>query len=182
MKRAFCIIISLLMLMAFPACNEEDTTSESSVDLEYYANLGQIPECKYLLGTDVETLTQELSEYAESEEGSESLYDVTEGEETVCITNGIYNFYYDKDSKEEGINYIVSFEKAYGFNIGEIIVSVKDAIGSTKYTEEEINDENAFFLFAPVEGSVLKCEFENNTIMFVFENNALCATAIYSNT
>ncbi len=180
MKRILCIVLSLVLMMSFTACKNEDTSSDSSVDLEYYANLGKIPECNYALGADVDTLTSELSAFAESEEGAESLYNVTEGEETVCVTNGIYNFYYDRKSPD-GINYIVSFDTAYGFEIGEVILNVKEAIGNVEYTEEEVNEENAFFLPFISEGSVLKCEYKENTIMFVFENNALCATAIYQN-
>ena len=181
MKKILCVLLSLVFVLSFTACKKESKTNESTVDLEYYANLGKIPESKYSLGADVDTLTNELSEFAESEEGAESLYDVSEGEETVCITNGIYNFYYDKDKKQDGINYIVSFETAYGFETGEVILTVKEAIGDIKYTEEEVNEDNAFFLPFISEGSVLKCEFQKNTIMFVFENNALCATAIYQN-
>ncbi len=181
MQKVLCIILSLVMVLSFTACKKEDTVSESSIDLEQFAKSGSIPECKYSLGTDVEILKTELSAYAESEAGSESLYDVTEGEETVCVTNGIYNFYYEKDNKDKGISYIASFDKAFGFEIGEVILTVKDALSGIKYTEEEVNEDNAFFLFVPIEGSVIKCEFEKNTIMFVFENNALCATAIYRN-
>lgn len=182
MKKLLCIALSFVILLSFAACkNEDKTSSESGIDLEYYADSGKIPECDYALGTDVEKVKQELSDYAESEEGAESLYDVIEGDENSYITNGNYNFYYKNDNEEDGISYIVSFGKAYGFETGEIILNVKEALSGIEYTEEEINDDNAFFLFVPIEGSVIKCEFEKNTIMFVFENNALCATAIYNN-
>ena len=182
MKNIFCVLLSVVMLMSFTACNKEDTVSkEPAVDLEYYAKIEKIPECKYNLGFDAETLKKELSDYAESEEGSESLYDEIEGEETVCVTNGSYNFYYEKDNEQDGIAYIVSYEKAFGFEIGESIVTVKDRLAGTKYTEEEINDDNAFFMFASEEGSVIKSEFEHISIMFVFVNNELSATAIYNN-
>ena len=180
MKRILCVILSLFMIMSFTACKEEDTVSkEPSVDLEYYANSEKIPECKYNLGFDPDALKDELSAFAESEEGSESLYDETEGEKSVCVTNGAYNFYYEKDNEQDGIAYIVSYEKAFGFEIGESIVTVKEKLADTKYTEEEINDDNAFFMFEA--GSVIKCKFKYVSIMFVFVNNELSATAIYRN-
>lgn len=182
MQKLLCVLMSVFIVMSFTACKEEESKDKGpSVDLEYYAKSGSIPECEYSLGANVEELKEALESYAESDEGSESFYDVIEGEDTVCVTNGVYNFYYEKDNEDDGIAYIASFDKAFGFEIGESILVIKDAVSGIKYTEEEINDDNAFFMFVSVEGSVIKCEFEKNTIMFVFENNALCATAIYRN-
>ena len=182
MKKVLCILLSICLLMSFTACSKkEESSSKSNLDLEYYAKLGKIPECDYVLGEDVEKVRDELSDFAESEEGAETLFDEVEGDEVSYITNGNYNFYYKNEKEDEGISYIVSYGKAYEFETGELILNVKEALSGTKYTEEDINDENAFFLFVPIEGSVIKCEFEKNTVMFVFENNALCATAIYSN-
>lgn len=181
MKKILCVALSLLLIFSLAACGGEEKASTKTVDLEKYSKSDGIPECKYTLGTDVETLKDELSDYAESEEGSESLYDEYEGEETVCVTNGVYNFYYEKDNEDAGVAYIASFDKAFGFEIGGSILTVKEALANTKYTEEETNDENTFFMFAPITGSVIKCEFEKNTIIFVFENSELCATAIYRN-
>ena len=182
MKKVLCILLSLCLLISFTACSKkEDTSKKSDLDLEYYAKTGEIPECKYKLGSDVETIKNELSSFAESEEGAETLYDVIEGDETSYVTDGNYQFYYKNDNEDEGISYIVSFSTAYGFETGELILNVKEKLGDIIYIEEAIDDENAFFLFVPIEGSVIKCEFEKNTVMFVFENNALCATAIYNN-
>lgn len=183
MKKILCFILSISMILTFTACKDKKEVNDNSVDLEYYAKSGSIPECKYTLGSDVKTLKDELSTVLDEEhdDESEAVYDEIEGEKTVCVTNGVYNFYYEKENEDKGIAYIASFDTAFGFEIGEVIVSVKEAIGDIEYTEEEVNEENAFFMFAQVEGSVIKCEFEKNTIMFVFENNALCATAIYRN-
>lgn len=181
MKKLLCLLLALVMVISFSACKEKETSSDSGVDIEYYANLGKIPECEYALGADAQKVKDELSAFAESDEGADSFYDVTEDEDTVCIQNGTYKFYYKTDKEADGISYIASFDTAYGFEIGEVIITVKEALADIKYTEEKINEDNAFFLFVPIEGSVIKCEFEKNTVMFVFENNALCATAIYHN-
>lgn len=182
MKKVLCVLLSICLLFVFTACSkDEETAKKSNIDLEYYANLGKISECDYSLGANVDTLREELSSFAESEDGETTLYDEIEGDEVSYITNGNYKFYYKNDSEDEGINYIVSYGTAYGFEIGEIIINVKEKLSGIEFVEEEIDDENAFFLFAPIEGSVIKCEFEKNTVMFVFENNALCATAVYDN-
>ena len=49
------------------------------------------------------------------------------------------------------------------------------------YKEDDITQENAFFLFGAPEGKVITLEFERYNVMFVFEENALCATAVYDN-
>lgn len=178
MKRILAIIFSAVILFTFSACGSKKTDEDKfTVDLEYYADLGQIPECQYKLGSDPETVKAELS--AAAEENEENLYFLDEGEENILIDNGIYNFYYKKDDAEDGISYIASFEKAFGFEIGTVSIEIKDAIDA-EYEEEEATDDNAFFVWGLQSGSVLRYEFDDVTVLFVFEDNALCATAIFN--
>lgn len=178
MKKLIAIILSLLLCLVFCACGEkEDENNKASVDLEYYANLGQIPECKYKLGADPETVDAEL--LAEAKAGDEIQYYTDEGEENILFDNGIYNFYYKKDKPEKGISFIATYETAFGFEPGTLSIKVKDAIGATP-VEEAADSENSFFVWNLQNGSVLKYSFKNANVLFVFENNALCATAIYN--
>ena len=39
---------------------KEESSSKSNLDLEYYAKLGKIPECDYVLGEDVEKVREEI--------------------------------------------------------------------------------------------------------------------------
>jgi len=177
MKRIICLILAFALVFTLTACGKKkDEKKENSVDFEYYAKLGQIPECEYTIGADVETLKKELSEQAKE---NDTFYEVQEGKESVLIYDGKHNFYYLKGQEADGISYIVSYDKAFGFEIGEISLTVKEALGEIKYTEEKLSQDNAFFIFGAQDGSVIECEFGKYTLMFVFDNNALCATALY---
>ena len=102
MKKFFSIVLSAVMLLSFAACKNNDNSSKSNtVDLEYYAGLGQLPECNYKLGDSIETLKSELSAANDQagENGEDYVYSVTEGEETVRIDNGTFVYYYDKEKE-----------------------------------------------------------------------------------
>ncbi len=177
MKKIFAFLFCFIIAISFSACGDkEEKKNEHSVDIEYYANAGQMPEVNYALGSDIEKIKSELSAEAEK---SESVYSVTEGESSVLIDNGERCYYYKKANPEKGISYIVNYGTAFGFPIGSVTVEIKDALDGYSYTEEALNEENAFFMFDTENGSIIKCRFEDNTVLFVFKENALCATALY---
>ena len=178
MKRLFCLLLTVVLCLSFAGCKEEKT-KEADLDIAYFADLGQMPECEYSLGTESDKIEAEYVKQAEEDE--EYYYNIQEGKSNVLIENGTYKFYYKKDKKDEGIGYLVSFDTAYGFEIGTVSLEVKEALGDFKYTEEKLNEKNSFFLLGAQNGSVIKCQSKKNTVMFVFDNNALCATAIYTN-
>ncbi len=180
MKRILSFLLCLILILSLTACNKNDTSSDvSSVDVEYYAKLGSMPECKYKLGTDIETIKKDLEEHYNDKSEDHAVYEVVEGEETVLIDGGDFQYYYYKDKADKGISYIVSFEKAFGFDVGTVSVEIEDALKNFKYTEEDMNDDNSFFVFGGGSGKVLKYKFSANTVSFVFVNDALYATAIY---
>lgn len=180
MKRLVCLLLALVFVFSFTACGKKgEEKDENIVDIEYYAKLGQIPECEYSLGAEVEKVKSELE--AAAEESEDKMYQLEEGEESTLIYDGTHNYYYENDKQDKGISYIASYDKAYGFEIGEVSVTIKKALGDIEFTEEPLSKDNAFFIFGAQNGSVIKCEFENRTVMFVFDDNALCATAVYNN-
>ena len=180
MKRLVCLLLCFIFVFSFTACGKDDKKeNKNGIDIEYYAKLGQMPELNYPLGTDVEKVKNELSAAAESEEGEHSVYSVTEGENNVLIDNGEVCYYYKKANPEKGISYIVNYGKAYGFEIGTVSLEIKEALKEFNPVEEPLTEENAFFMFGVESGSIIKCSFDENTVLFVFNENALCATAIY---
>lgn len=181
MKKLICLMLTAVFIFSLAACKKDNTESDSnSVDLEYYAKLGRIPECDYTIGESVEKVKSELSALNEKYQGeNEFMYSVEEGNKTVEINNGTFLYYYTKENEANGISYIVCLGKAYGFEPGTVSIEVTDALSEYKYTEETANDDNAFFLFDYTNCSVFKYEFENYAVSFVFQDNALCATAIY---
>ena len=178
MKKLLCFTLSMVFLFSFAACKKDDNSSQSgAVDVEYYAKLGSMPESKYSLGEDVEVVKNELEEVYNTVE--ESVFNVVEGEETVQIDSGSFQYYYYKDKVENGISYLVSFREAFGFETGTVSVEITDALKDYKYTEEKFNEDNSFFVLGINEGKVIKYKFSENTVSFLFVNDALYATAIY---
>jgi len=183
MKRFITVIISILLVLSLCACGEKDTNSDgNSVDLEYHVKLGQIPECEFALGDSVDKIKEHYSSEQESAEEhsdhSHDIYEIIEGEKTVLIDCGTYGYYYVKDNEADGISFIVSYEDAFGFEMGALVTDIEKSLSGLKYTEEDANEENTFFMMG-TSGSVLKCNISDYTLMFVFDNDALCATALY---
>lgn len=183
MKKIFCLILSLTMIISFAACGKDkENEKTATVDIEYYAKLGAIPECKYKLGESAETIKAALSseEASAVSAGEEYAYNVTEGEKSVRIDNGDFSYFYEKDKEADGISYIAAFNKAYGFDTGTSVLDVKDALTGFDYTEEAADDSNAFFLMGTYNSSVIKYTFDSTVIMFVFEDSELFAATIYN--
>lgn len=181
MKKLISLFLCIIFVFTLTACKDKDVENTSSnVDIEYYVNLGSMPEVEYSLGTDPEIIKEELSKKSESSE-EDFVYDVIEGEKNVLIDNGTFCYYYKKKDAKSGINYIVNYDTAFEVEIGSVILDVKNTFSNVEFTEEPLNEENAFFVFGAQEGTVLKAEFDENTVLFVFVENALSATAIYKN-
>ena len=180
MKKIFCFIITFCLIFTFSGCKKEDNNKINSVDIEYYAKLGQIAECEYALGDNLNDIEENFKQ--KSIEDEDFYYDIIEGKNNRLITDGIYNYYCKMDDENQSVAYIISYDTAYGFKIGDISIEIKEALSDYDVKEEKISEDNAFFYFGDTtDSSVLICEFGDNTVMFVIQNNALCATAIYSN-
>lgn len=182
MKKLICLGLVFVFLFSFAGCKKDkNNTDENGVDIKYYASLGQMPECEYKLGTPVEdiknALTSEENTNSEQDHDHET-YQIIEGAKSVLIDCGNFGYYYLKEKENNGISYIVNYGKAYGFETGTLITDVKTVLGELEYFEEAVTNENAFFMLT-AGGTLLKYNFEKYTVLFVFENNALCATAIY---
>lgn len=183
MKKIFCLILSLTMIVSLAACGKDKKNEVTAkVDIEYYAKLGEIPECDYKLGENPETIKNTLSSAEESavSAGEEYAYNVTEGEKSVRIDSGEFSYFYEKDKAEKGISYIAAFDKAYGFETGTSVLDVKAALTGFECIEEPADQNNAFFLMGADNGTVLKYTFDNTVIIFVFQDNELFAAAIYN--
>ncbi len=176
MKRILCFVLSLVFVFSLVACNKEGKKDKDVIDIEYFVKLGQIPECEYSIGYKVEDLKKALSESTDEE----AYYDFREGKTSSSIDNGSYRFYYKNDNEDRGISYIVSFEKAFGFDTGSISVEILNAFEDIDFSEEELDEDNSFFLFGAPEGTLYKYEFGDYTVAFVFIDNALSATAVYT--
>lgn len=182
MKKVLSFLLVFALLFALSACGKKkEKAAENKVDLEYYAELGQMPECPYKLGADPDEITEKLTaeESSAAAAGEEYPYALTEGEKTVRIDNGDFVYYYEKAKKDNGISYIIATDKGYGFENGTSILEIKNALPELKYTEEDVNEDNSFFLMGIQDGTVLKYTFKNRVISFFFSENALTAVTLY---
>lgn len=195
MKKFISLMLCICLAFVFVGCsskNESDDTK--TLDLKYYAELGQIPEAEYTLGADVDTIVKEQTAKMEEmdknhgedpnhEHGHEEemfYFDRVEGEKNVLLDNGNICYYYNKANKEKGVSYIVSYSDAFGIKLGTLITEVKEMCADVEFKEETLNEENAFFATQGFDGTVLSADFDGTVILFVFQENALSATAIYN--
>lgn len=184
MKKTLAFMLIFFFVLTFSACGSGNHSSdeEPGVDLEYYAGIGQIPECPYKLNDDPETVKTELAETAASYHGNEDggavIYDVSEGEKTVRIDNGKFIYCYEKEKEKNGLSYIVDLEDAYGFQQGTISTEVKRKLAAYPCVERQANAEEFYVLYGAAERTVLEYTFGKRSILFVFEDNALTATVL----
>ena len=194
MKKFLCLILTITLVICFVSCGKEKQENKNTIDLEYYAKLGKMPEAKYCLGENPQTVIDGLDGILEQEEAEhkedpnhehghdeqEFYFEVVTGEKNVLLDNGNICYYYNKENESNGISCIVSYDSAFGFPIGTLILDVQDAISEFEPYEEPLTAENAFFADYVIDGTVLKAELNDATFVFVFQENALFATAIYN--
>ncbi len=184
MKRVLSLILCIAFIFTLCSCKDGKKNNDGSVDIEYFANLGQIPENDITIGTTRDKLISTLDKRGEEAEknGEHYGYNEIEGENNVLVEEGPYDYYYKKADSDKRVAYIVSYLDAYGFKVGDIIVEVENALTDYEVKKENANEKNAFFYFGDYsKAQVLRITFEKNSVLFLFEDNALCATAIYSN-
>ena len=184
MKRIISLVLSIVFVLGLCGCKTGKNKGENGVDIEYYANLGQIPENDVVVGTTYEELIAVLDKRgAEAEKNGEDYgYNEFEGESNVLISEGPYDYYYKKADSKKEIGYIISYGTAFGFEKDEVILNVENALKEYDYTKDNANEQNAFFYFGDYsKAEVIKVNFKKSTIIFLFEESVLTATAIYSN-
>lgn len=178
MKRIASLLICFAVIICFAGCDRKNTSSDTNgIDVEYYARLGTIPESEYILSDDCEKVKSELT--AKADEDETVICNIEEGELSVLISTGDFYYYYEKDKQDKGISCIVALDTAYGFENGTVSLEIKESL--SEFTPEESeNTDNLFFMNGLENGSQLKYQFGKNTVIFVFQDNALCATVLYN--
>ena len=193
MKKIIALILCLIFVFSFAGCKKTEKSS-ATIDIEYYANLGKMPEIEFSLGSDPKTVKEKLEEnydkYLETEKDNDDhnhdhdataiTFNEIEGKKNVLLSNGVTNYYYVKEKEDEGIAYIVNKDRSFDFELGTSIIDVKTALGDTKYNETEVTEENAFFATAVTDGTLLEIVCGDIVTLFVFQENELYATAMYN--
>ena len=196
MKRLLALILSLALCFCFASCKkDEKKQSKIGIDVEYYAKLGQIPECEYQLGQNVDEMLKELEEkqkaaeekYADADhdhsdeiESNFHYHNEDMGWIQIYGDNG-YIYRYDPENKSKGINRIISSNAAYGFKTSDVSSEVRDALSSYGFDskERDLTDKETAYYGAAENSTCLEYNFGGNTVLFIFNNNALFATSLF---
>lgn len=185
MKKIVCLILCLSFALCLCACGDNNGGGKkAAAKVEKYAKAGDMPEVEYSLGTAVDKIITDLDArqpQADDEHGHESVYMTYEVLERTIIATGTVNYYYDTDKKQDGISYIVNFGDAYGFEQGTLLDDVKTAMEKCGHAAEREDVYSADIFFLPTINDIeaLEYKFGDNTVMFVFQNNCLCACALF---
>lgn len=103
MKKVLCLILTMVFVFSLCGCSKDgEKKDKNNIDIEYYANLGQMPECKYSLNESINKIKDELSKEFDSSDIEEMVYNVSEKGNRVQIDNGQYKYYYLKDKEDKG--------------------------------------------------------------------------------
>ena len=191
MKKILCLVLCIIFALSLTACGgKEGKKSNHSIDVEYFANLGQIKDVDYKLGDDVDKTKESLKAKYESlqngegefaEEDEAFYYDFESGEYTV-MTDGNVSCAYATEDKDAGITHIVKYGDAYGFTVGTVSTKLRDTMSAEGFdaTEREAKSGELFFLpgAANADTTVLEYKFKENTVLFVFQEHAFSAAVI----
>ncbi len=182
MKKVLSFVLALSFLLCLNGCGKNETEkSEHSVDVKYYANLGQINDIDFKLGDNTDTVKDALSAETEHTDDDDFFYYDYEADDYTVMTNGSVACCYETDNKDGGLTHIVSFGDAYGFAHGAVLSEVRDTMTKLGFETKERSAKKDELFFLPSSGdiTVLQYDFEKNTVLFVFEESALSASLIY---
>lgn len=195
MKKIISLLLFVVFVLTFSACEKDKENGIEPIDLEFYATeLCKFPEGEYALGANVDNVIKELTakdkqiaentvedkDHSHTHDEQQFYFEVQEGKKNVLIDNGNLCYYYNKNNKDKGISYIVNYDTAFGLEVGTVILEVKKALKNVSFTEEPLTDENAFFASYVINGTVLKAKFEGTVVLFILQENELFATAMYN--
>ena len=184
MKKLLSLMLALSFVFCLTACADKGgKTDNNSIDVKYYANLGQINNADYKLGEDVESVKQKLNAEQSDSSGEDEpfYYDFQSGDYTV-LTDGLVCCCYKTENSGGGITHIVKYGDAYGFAQSTISTEVRDAMSDMGYTatERDVKSGELFFMPSASGLTVLQYDFDKNSVLFVFQESALSATIIYA--
>lgn len=179
MKKFLCLVLCIVLALSFTACGKKASNKSShSVDVQYFAKLGQINDLDYRLGGDVEESKAKLAETLDDHEWSN--YFDFESDDYTVMTDGTVFCCYKTENADAGITHIAKCGDAYGFSLGSISTQVRDTMSEMGFdaTERNAKRSEIFFLPTASDMTVLEYEIKDCTILFVFQEHALCAAVI----
>ncbi len=177
MKKLFCLLLAFVFALSLAACGEKEGKIDNSY-IQSNAEIGKIPEIDFKLGDDVDS-TKSAMQTLLDDHGEPLYTEIESGEYTVMMEGSVFCCY-KTDDKSAGLTHIITQDDAYGFGADSVPTQIRDAMDSIGYsaTLRDAKEGETFFL--PGGGfAVLEYNIGEKTILFVFAENDLCATAIY---
>lgn len=191
MKKLFCIFITLVIILSFAGCkenkNKQETptleTEATDVDIVKFASEGKIPEALYPVGYDVDKIEEELAESKEytmeKDEGENyttfmTIKEIDDSPENI-------KYVYETGHPENGIKFIVSFSKSYGFENDVDPNTLKKTLESKGLTVSVTSMPENLIQFVPASQNCdcFTCTVSGYSLNFIFDSNYLAATILY---
>lgn len=180
MKRILSLVLCLCLLLTFAACGKDKKVEKIGVDVEYYANLGKIPEFEYKLGDDGEAAAKAVEKSLENSTDHHDGYcNSYKGDKKTTVDVSGATFIYDNKTKK--IEKIINFNTAYEFELGTVSLEIQKAMSSYGFesaTRPLTSDELSLFAAAD-DSTALEYKFGDRYVVFAFYENALFATMLY---
>lgn len=170
MKRSAAFLLCFLMIIVAVGCKEENEKSSHSIDISYFADAGTLPDCKFKIGDSL----------PENDQLEKDGFVIFSDSSPAYISDGVFSFFFDGSAGEEKITKIAALDSCLGFELGSISIEITDALDEQKigYTERNAAPGELFFLPAGADRSVIECKNLKNPLLFILEENALCAVLL----
>lgn len=179
MKKVLCLILSLLLAFCVVGCAKKPADKLHSVDIEKYANQGKLSNLGFAIGDDVKS-TADALKTANVDESGEAIFNQNEKGDYTVISDGVVSCCYKTDDQKKGLTHIVYFGGSYGFELGDVSTGIRDTMAELGFDakERDAKKDELFFMPQSDDMTVLEYSFKKNTVLFIFQNNALSAVCI----
>ena len=172
MKKLICLMLCLLIPVSLSGCKKSDSNEvKHDTNIKKYVNKGSVPEAAFSLGDTAPEEDKDSEEYYFLSDGKQKYISSSDG--------GFYYFYSSDDTRE--ITAIAALADCYGFDHDTVsieITKVLDAQGIKYEKRAQRSGELSFLPNAP-DRDIVECTGLDHTLVFVFDNNSLCAAYLY---
>ncbi len=185
MKKLTALLLAFSCIFIFASCADNSKAKEKMTPEQIYASIkaGNIPEADFGLSAG---LIEVSAKYKE-----DSLLDEvrmeTDSQNHSTITIGTFNYVFEADNTNIGVQSIYTFDTAYDFVVGssstadDVIAKMDKATGKKEASKTTIPTAyDVFFVPGglPEGSSMVSYTVEDNIVKFFFTNNELYAVLL----
>ena len=138
---------------------------------------------EYSLGDSIAETESALSTSNQDEDHGDYIFTNYEAGEHTVMSDGNICCCYETENKDKGITHIVQYGGVYGFNQGAVSTQIRDTLAAAGFEAQEREAKSGELFFIPGSAglTVLQYDFEENTVLFVFQDHALSAGVVLAN-